>query len=235
MDEWVKMPSKWILNRENPPLKQLTWRGDEKSSYTAALILYIAICHFANRQNTSNKKVGCAELSYSKLAVITSMSRAKIASGISFLTRSNWITKDISKKTNSYHITNYAARSGWAKLPAKHLYDSKCEYIKPFAEFKLRHKVELDALKLYLLLVTFRDNVKNHAYPSYETITKYTGIPRGNVRSAISILVNHDMIHVQKYGALEELEKRNNFYRIIGIDGNRHAGNTSYDAMFQLN
>jgi len=234
MDEWVKMPTKWILNKDNPPLKQFTWRGEDKSNYIAALILYLAICHHANRNEKSSCKIGCAKLSYTKLNIITSLSRAKIAAGVSILEKKDLIIKDISEKTNSYCVVNYSNRGGWAKLPAKHLYNKKHEHIKPFMEFKLRQKVELDSLKLYLLLIALRDNYRNHAYPKYETISAYTGIPRGNIRSAISILVNHDMVHVQKYGELEELEKRNNIYRIIGIDGNKHAGNTSYDKMFQI-
>ena len=230
MYNWVKLPTTWILNKENPLLRRYSWRGDIKSDYIAALMLYITIATHASRENTDDCPLGCAKLSYSKFCLITSLSRSKVSNGLNILIRDNLIEKYSYNKTNIYKIVNYENRGGWGKLPARILYDDYEEYIIAFSDFKLRQKVELDSLKLYLLLIALRDNYLNHATPSYDTINRYTGIIRTNIRSAISQLVNHDLIHVQKYGDPSNLEKRRNYYRIIGIDDKRHAGNMTYES-----
>lgn len=234
MDEWVKVPTGWIRAKDNPLLRTFSWQSPDKSDYIAALMLYICIAQNIERKEKDGCPRGWVRLSYSQLNTLTSLSRSKVSAGLSILRGKNLIEINTNYKTNVYTMVGYINESGWAKLPAKRLYDKKCEQIKPFLEFKLRQRVELDALKLYLMLIAFRDNQKNHATPSYETISKYTGIPVKNIRSSISLLVNHDMIHVQKYGDLGKIDKRNNFYRIIGIDGFKHAGNTSYDNLFQI-
>lgn len=235
MDDWVKLPTGWIRDKDNLPLRKFVLRDANKSNFTAALMLYICIAHHIRRKENGSCPTGWAMLSYSQLQNITNLSREKISAGLSILRKKNLVEINTNSKTNLYSLVGYNNKGGWAKLPAKRLYDKKIAHIKPFLEFKIRQRVELDALKLYLVLIAFRDNIKNHATPSYETISNYTGIPLRNIRSAISLLVNHDMIHVQKYGDLNQIDKRNNFYRIVGIDGQRHAGNTSYDSLFQIN
>ena len=235
MDIWVKIPTKWILDKDVLLLKKFRWQGSDKSNYIAALMLYIAIAHHANRKiNDEFSTIGCAKLSYSKLEEITSLSRAKIAGGLKILQSNGLIQKNILQKTNIFKITNYEKKGGWAKLPAKTMYTESLKNIRPFIEFKLRQKHELNALKLYLLLVALRDNNRNLATPKYETISAYTGILRGNIRSAISLLVNLNMIHVQKYGDPDELEKRSNTYRIIGIENYRHSGNKSIENLMSI-
>lgn len=230
MNAWVRIPTGWILDKEKYPLRDYTWSDrDNKSNYIAALMLYICIAQQIDSADW-------IQLSYKDFCTITSLSRAKVSSGLHILSEKNLIKIATDYKTHKYKILGYKEEGGgWAKLPSKYLYDYKEEQIKPFMSFKLRQRVEIDSLKLFLLLIALRDNQKNHATPSYETIYKYTGIQEKNIRSAISFLVSLDMIHVQKYGNTEELNKRNNFYRIIGIDGNRHAGNMSYDKLFKIN
>lgn len=227
MNDWVKMPTKWLQDKNTLPLRNFTWDRDNKSNNTAALMIYIIIIQQA--QNS-----GKAKLSYSSLCDISSLSRAKVAAGLEILERKKLLIIDRAQKTNIYNVVDYD-RAGWGKLPAKHLYDINLEYIKQFQEFNLRRRVELDALKLFLVLVAFRDEKKNHATISYEKISLYTGIPEAKIRSAISLLVSHDMIHVQKYGDTMELWKRANFYRIIGVNNKKHAGNMTIDKLMEVN
>ena len=194
MDRWVKIPTQWIRDKDNPLLKEFRWHGDEKADYIAALMLYMTIAHHANRKTTSElATLGCAKLSYSALSGLTELSRAKIAAGLRILVDLELIEKNNHQKTNIYRIVNYETRGGWAKLPAVSLY-SDPDTIRPFRHFKLRLKNELYALKLYLLLVAFRNNPKKYAILSYDRIAHYTGISRNDIRSAISLLVNLDMV-----------------------------------------
>lgn len=233
MDEWVKIPTEWIRDKEDPGLRRFSWRGPDRSSFIAALMLYICIAHHAVRKPTDDlPRPGLAKLSYTKLTELTDLSRAKIASGTRILHDYSLVQRLKSGKTNVYRVVNYEIRSGWAKLPCKSLYDEKEQAIVPFKEFKLRHKNELNALKLYLLLVSFRDNQSNHANPSYDKIQPYTGISRNEIRSAISLLINLGMIHVDRIrDPDEEQGKVRNVYRILGIENHRHTGNISYDQL----
>lgn len=234
MNKWVRLPTTWMLDRTMPPLNNYRWSGIEKSDNIAALMLYICIAQQTSQRDDEPTVFGMVSLSYSQLCVLTSLSRAKVSAGINILSRDRLVDIDRTDKTNTYALVGLKKTGGgWAKLPAENMYDKKREQIKPFYEFKLRQRVELDALKLFLLLIALRDNKKNHATPSYRTITQYTGIPEAKIRAAISLLVNLEMIHVQKYGPT--IEKRNNFYRIIGIDNNKHGGNIPEDVMFGIN
>ena len=229
MDIWVKIPTQWILDKENLPLAKFKWIGVNKSDFISALMIYIIIAHHANSErNMYFSSIGCARLSYTNIGILSGLSRAKISSGIKVLEQNGLIKKEQYKKTNVFEMQNYGV-SGWAKLPAKSLYDDKLQRILPFHKFTLRSKVELNALKLYLLIAALRDNKKNHATPSYSTISSYTGIPQNDIRSSISFLINLNMIHVDKFGDYNVPEKRNNFYRLIGIDDYRHTGNLSKD------
>jgi len=218
MNDWVRMPIKWIRGKDTSILKDFSWNGYDKSNNIAALMIYIVIIQQARNS-------GKAKISYNSLCDITSLSRAKVASGIEVLEIKKLLIIDRTGKTNIYNVVGYGDKEGWGKLPAKNMYDTKLDYVKPFQEFNLRKRVELDALKLFLVLISFRDEKKNHATISYEKISLYTGISESKIRSAISLLVSHDMIHVQKYGDAENLGKRANFYRIIGVHNNKHAGN----------
>jgi hypothetical protein len=231
MDIWVKIPTKWMLDKENPSLKKFRWKGQIKSDFTAALMLYIAIAHHANSEkNRYFSRPGCAKLSYREFTTVTGLSRAKISGGLKVLSEYDLIEIIKSEKTNILRLRHYEP-VGWAKLPGKSMYTEHNESIRPFLQFKLRHKTELNALKLYLLLVALRDNKKNHANPSYNTISLYTGISRNDIRSAISLLINLNMVHVNKIIDPNGSDNYNNFYRIIGIDDYRHTGNFSPDTL----
>lgn len=234
MDEWVKIPSDWILDKETPALREFIWREPDKANFTAALMIYIAIAHHVVRTSPDNQQlVGRARLSYTKLSQISGLSRAKIAEAIRILTDKGRIEKITDQKVNVYTLTGYDKKSGWAKLPARHLYDEKLDIIKPFKGFTLRQKNELHALKLYLLLIALRDNRNNHATPSYDKIRLYTGIAKNDIRSAISLLINHGMIHVHRLGDPKEEGKVRNLYRIIGIENQRHTGNISLERLLK--
>jgi hypothetical protein len=66
--------------------------------------------------------IGCAKLSYSALSAFTDLSRAKIAAGLKILIELNLIEKNNRQKTNTFRIVNYERKGGWAKLPAKSLF-----------------------------------------------------------------------------------------------------------------
>lgn len=227
MKDWVRIPTKWLTDKSAPLLKDLSWRGEHQSDNIAALMLYVAINQQTPEQETKTR------LTYDNLCLITSLSRAKVSAGIKIIENLGLIKIEKKGRSNIYHIIDRDQKGGWAKLPARTLYDNDGQ-IEPFNNFKLRSRTELDALKLYLLIIAFRDNKKNHTTIAYEKISQYTGISERHVRSAISFLVTLNMIHVDKHLVGDTTEKRMNVYRVIGINNRQHAGNMPKDAFATL-
>jgi hypothetical protein len=233
MREFVKMPSHWITDQTTPKLSQLKWGGQNNAGKVAALMLYIAIAHNVNPEpNREYSETGFAKLSYSDFEKIVGLSRAKIADGLKILEELGIVAINKGEKTSVYQLVGYNPKQGWAKLPYRHLYHEGC--IKVFNEFHLRKKTELNALKMYLLVAAFRNNDLNHTIISYEKINHYTGIPENDIRSAISSLVNLNLIQVDRAPSevVKDAEgwtmKSKNIYRLVGVKG-RHLGNTSSD------
>ena len=234
MLEFVKMPSAWITNQSNPGLRELRWDKQENAGKIASLMLYIAIVHKANLAPTKEyPQPGFSKLSYSDFERIVGLSRAKISSGLRILERLNIVIIYKDYKTRVYQLRNYDSSRGWAKLPCQRFYSNTTHV---FDEFHLRKKTELNALKMYLLIVAFRDNKKNHTIISYEKINFYTGISENEIRSALSLLVNLNLVQVDKYSNPKNPEedwtmKSKNFYRLVGLKG-RHLGNMSQDEVY---
>ena len=85
--------------------------------------------------------------------------------------------------------------------------------------------MELDALKLYLLLVAFRDAQRNYTSMRYHLMNEYTGVQIGKIKGALNFLVVSNMIYVERE-ARDPFDRTNpaNLYRIRGVDPYRHAG-----------
>lgn len=236
MNVWVKMPTNWIRNKENPPLVSFRWKGIDKSAHISALMLYLIINHHVNNEPTRQfPEPGYAQLSFTELMNIAGISRAKIADGLTVLVSKGLIERIKDNKINAYKICNYNPYAGgWAKLPAKSLYDASLKRIPIFHSFHLRLKNELNALKLYFLLLAFRDDAKNSARISYDTIYMYSGIQKNDIRSAISLLINHSLVQVDKSVSANFLDRTMNIYRIVGVNRYKHGGTTSEDPYDEL-
>jgi hypothetical protein len=222
MNDFAQIPTSWMKDdKPHSLLRDFKWNSKEKSDYIASLLLYICIAQHIPRKREE------ISISYSQLSGLTSLSRAKISSGISILKDKEIIYVAGENKTNSYGLLWRENDKGWAKLPAKNMYNTDNSLIEPFKNFHLRRKTELDALKLYLILVAFRDEKSNSTVMRYETISDYTGIAMNDIKSASSFLVTQNMINVDK-SAIDDYEQKRwrNSYRIIGIKNYRHAGNT---------
>lgn len=214
MQLWVRMPTEHIANDIDPFLAKFRWRGKNKSDQIAMLMLYLVILHRAEHGRTS--------LSYTEFSHITGLSRAKIAAGLALLLEHELISKDTRFRTNCYVIENHEA-TPWGKLPALRLYSEDGYKLHAFHRFNLRQKNELNALKLYYLIIAFRNNATNYAKIGYDKITYYTGIQRSDIRTAISLLIGLKLIHVDEAPSRYEQGKVN-CYRLVYLDSNRHRG-----------
>ena len=104
----------------------------------------------------------------------------------------------------------------WAKFPQSPWYRGK-NGLEPLRSFTFRTKSELAAMKLYLLLATFRNNETDLTSISYSKITEYSGVERSDIKRAISLLINHQLVHVLHDQQLNAYSTPYNAYRLNGF------------------
>ena len=224
--EWVRLPTGWI--REGG-LKSISW-SNQGSGGIAALQLLIAIAHETVHKNTGSSTFDYApasvQMSYDTLSTRAYISRALISKGKQLLREKNIISV-AGVKPEKYSLAVLEHDAKWGKLPVKHLVDKQLN-ISPFKYFTHRKKVELNALKVFLLIVAFRDNKVNYAVMSYLAIEKLSGVDRNDIRAAISWLCSVSMIYI-RCEVSEVLESNNtiNMYYLQGISKRQHAGTSS--------
>lgn len=207
--QWVKLPSAWIIEDK---LKDFQW-GKGGSDNTAALMVLLVVAHHADPDS------GVAHLTFDQLEVLLEISRTKITAGVSRLVTAGLLSKPT---RSSYSLTAYNPEKGWAKLPAKKLYHGGA--VSMFRDFRLRRREEMDALKLYLLLIGFRDNVSNTTSISYDVIEQRSGIIRNNIKTAISVLATHGLVHVERRVSSASEWGVSAHYRIAFLDPYNHEG-----------
>lgn len=223
MSEFAKMPSYRIRDNGAPVLSELKWSQKDNAAKIAALMLYIAICHNAkDKTEHVYEETGTCRLSYDRLALITGLSRPIISKGLSILEKLRLIEADRETKPTLYRVVGYNPHKYWAKLPKRYLYNKEGS-IPVFHEFHLRKKNELGALKMYLLIASFRDNKTGLTRIAYDKIADYTGMQSPDIKQAISLLLNHNLISLERQ-TYDEVGKRRNIYTLKGL-GHRHFGN----------
>ncbi|QJS29271.1 hypothetical protein ELH43_36925 [Rhizobium ruizarguesonis] len=214
--EWVRLPTQWI---ESKRLTEFTWVQGQGGSQIAALIALIAIAHRTDDE-------GIARMTYDEIEHVTGMSRATVAAGLDVLESRGLLIREPAGQS-TFKLADFKLTEGWAKLPAKGLYDKG---VLSFAQhFGKRSKGELFALKLYLLFVSRRDRKLNLALLNYTSITEYTGLQRHQIRQGLSVLMLNGLVHVERLASWESNIGKANAYRLTHIDSYRHRGTTDVD------
>jgi hypothetical protein len=214
MQEWVRLPSAWILHQQG--LRELQWDGDGRGSdNTAALMTLVAIAHHANRE------AGLARLTYDALCSVTGLSRAKLSNGLDVLEHIK-VVERAPEGRSSYKLSNYNPNGGWAMLPAACMYTSG--RIAAFEDFRLRNATELNAMKLFLLFVAQRGRDTNMAHIGYDKIEVNTAIERSKIKAAISRLAAIPLVYVEQIRSWKYESRTANAYRIVGLNPYEHMG-----------
>jgi hypothetical protein len=212
--EWVRLPSNWI---NEGGLKSLSWKsGGTGADHIAALMALTVIAHAADSDS------GVARITYDHFCQATFLSRAKVSKGLDALERIEVIEREPGGARSTYKLANYNAAGGWAKFPSKSMYYSG--RIAAFTDFQLRRVAELDALKLFFLMVARRDRQMNIASIGYEKIEEYTNIRRIRIKTAISFLASRSLVHVERLPSTVSPEGVSNAYRIVGVEPYKHMG-----------
>jgi hypothetical protein len=211
-NDWVKLPTNWI--QKDGGLKRLGWNSTRRSDNIAALMVLIALAHHADQDN------GIAKITYDDLIRITDLCRAKVSAGLNVLDELGVVGRDPQGRS-TYKLVGFDDNR-WGKLPQKRLYSHNC--ITFFSEFHLRTRSELDALKLYLLFIAFRNNTSNMAHISYDKIEEHTGIYRGEIKKGLNILAANGLVHVEHVPSAASDYGIANAYRVAYIDPFNHLG-----------
>ena len=211
--EFVRLPTLWV--REGR-LNSFTWDKGKGAANIAALQVLVVLAH------NSNAVTGVSRATYEELKRVTGRSGTLISDGLERLIEERLITR---VRRSEYTLDDGDGR--WGKLPWKSMYNANGE-IPAFVASGLRVVAELDAMKFFMQVVSGRDNGLNAALMSYETITKYTGIPRGRINKTHSWLVGNDLIAIDQYNPLTN-HRPPNAYRLRGIDARTHRATVSHD------
>lgn len=210
-DPWRRCPSYWIHDRG---LRDFSAAGGQAAGNTAALMCLTKIAHEAEQAE------GVARVTYDVFQeALGRRSRALVARGLDGL-KDRGLIEVVGRST--YAIDRFDPTKGWAKFPHGSLYVG--DTIEAFDEMRLRRRVELDALKLFFLFAALRDNNTNSANASYETIMDYTGISRGYIKPAISLLATHHLVLAEPAPSSVSEHGISMRYRLRGIDPHRHPG-----------
>lgn len=227
MREWARMPSYWLRDDNNLPLPSMRWSGPQKADQIAALMLYIVLVQNTNdRPNAINIEAGTCSMTYTQLSDVTGLSRAKVAGGLKILLNLRVISSVGTGRKSIFKITNYENSGGWGKLPAKGLYSKDLRRVDAFHTFHLRKKNELNALKVYLIVIALRDDAKNYAIVGYEKLSRYTGIHKNELKSAISLLINLNLLQVDSGNSDINQYATMNMYRPCHLEAYKHRGTT---------
>lgn len=198
-NRFTALPSKWIRDG-----KLIDFAGHQKPGESiAALKCLIAINSF---MDYDTKKT---EISISDLERLTTLSRPSVINGIKKLEflKIIKISSGIGIK-NQYDFTYDNA--GWAKLPVEYA-------LRLIAGISNRRLSSLAALKIYLTLLSFRQNNTDYCQIKQSTLRSYTGIQNRDIKVGYQILIEQRVICV--YQEIYENKKgyTANKYQIKGI------------------
>lgn len=189
---WCKVPSESVLGA----LPQMLWRRTRQrtaASETAALMVYVALILMSEVDEWPLPQVAqIADATYDALQKATGLSRALVAAGVVRLVELDLIRPQGSHQQRRYLIVWKGTTRGWFKLPSMAIV--RHQVILPFANFTLRSKHELHAMKLYLYLAARRPNGEEFTLASYENINDRIGVPERDVRKAISLLIGTGLL-----------------------------------------
>ena len=212
MDQWIRLPTGWI--RENR-LTELKWH-EQGSDATSALMALTAIAHHAESDS------GVAYATYDVMQDATGISRSKLSAGLGLLRQLEVISCDGLSRSR-YRLIGYSPAGGWAMFPAGPMYRT-FGVIEAFRDFKLRQRAELDALKIYFLLIALRDRHSNLAHISYPKIEERSGVRTNFIKPALSLLSVIRLAYVEPQPRGPGEIGFSNAYRIANVESRKHAG-----------
>lgn len=182
--------------------------GNDAGAHMAALRIYLALALVADFDTRE------ASVSWSALQQWTGLSRPMVKKGLAAAEKAGLISIDTSTHKHSYRLLKQSDDEiSFTQVPL-------LELRKALPKLPTRGYHALDALKVYITLLTVRGRNSDRAVISHKKIQVRTGVQPARIRSAIDALVNHRLAHVQSSEADEGSGHPHNEYLLLGF-GNR--------------
>lgn len=200
---WAKMPSIWIARGE---LGKSFSSNKGISIDIAALKVFIALCLNATTITRKELKANSktwdfydfleVRMTYDAIHTATTLSRKLISQGLKKLEELEIIVKEGNKR-NIRYILARNLKGGWCKLPKRDLM-TRDGAIKGFSNSLHRYDHERCALKIFLVLISFRNNNESFTQLKRGTICKKTNIDFDQLEQGIN--------HLRSMGWIQNVE-----------------------------
>ncbi len=219
----------------------LPWRPTT-GGVIAALKIYIALVAMADdKKQERNVGKHCLRTTYEEIQLYLKLSRALVCEGLKLLEATDALER-LGYKPLVYRIKGLDREradewKGHVKLPKGHLFGlRRFSSNNPpimLSEYPSRGKAAMNGLVLYLLLLSVCQRHTNVALIAYDRIEERTGLGSQEVRQALDVLINHDLISVLRVSNESTLEAFGlpmpakalagtpNVYLIKGLKGGR--------------
>jgi DNA-binding transcriptional ArsR family regulator len=195
----------------------------------AALKIYMSIALMAPyRAKPPAIHAGKASISYDEFENMTGLSRSLIPRGLAILSTEGLVEVVGSQKTHAYRLIGYDDDSlGWGKIPRDYLRGGRVHPQGRLAAIGHRHPVDLNALKIYLALVAFRDGTSGYSLLSYDKIVEHTGVHRSRIRPALTSLFDAQLVSVDPMADYAVGASTSNRYALLGLSRRQPPTGTS--------
>lgn len=206
-----------------PGLSHLRWR-QHKGSATAAIMLLFALAIKSNLdQKTNGRRTGNQVVAtYEHLMALTNLSRGPVAAGLELLRELGAITTEKNGNGCAYTLLGIDTPGQYCELPQGHLLEGQAVMRRlKGLHVALKNRSSLDAMKLYMLLLSLRDRNYNVSRASYNTIREYTGMRKEEISVAVQVLLGAQLVRLARDEEvpLERGQHRHNRYIVSGLAG----------------
>jgi len=217
-----KMPIKWIqdgglVSFSSRPTATASKDSKLQNACISALKLYMTLCM------KTTFGTGEVKTTYPKLIALSGMSRPTIARALKRLVDEGLITKRSKslREGSQIYINGWLEQGYYGMLPKRWLHDeNQGAAILKLIEFNYS-TTSLHALKVYLAIIAFRDSRRDGlAVISYNSIARYTDIPRYRVAEAITKLYDMNLISYRQADFTDNDDEvdRTNRYLVKGLN-----------------
>lgn len=179
--------------------------GSNAGTHMAAIRIYLALA----LESDFNTRV--AAVSWTTLQTVTGLSRPMITRGIEAAEDAGLIEVDRSSGAHSYRLLGRGDEIAFTKIPAAQLRNA-------LPHLPTRGFHALDALKVYVALLTVRARDSEKAFIGHKKLATRSGVQPRRVRAAIDVLINHRLIHVRREESTEVGHPYNE-YQLLGFRG----------------
>jgi hypothetical protein len=200
---WAQIPSGWIRSKvkddgteETYPLAELIW-SDHKASAIAAIFVLLAMAlklNLQNKKNSNEKQIRTDTIgvTYDELRKMTGFARSAIARSLSLLEMFGAIATVKVGRANRYQLIGLSQGGSWSQMPQTLLLKTGDLLVKSMP----RNRVTLNSMKIFLVIITLRNQKLNTTAIGYSAISKWTGVRRQDIPSALSVLAALNLVLV---------------------------------------